>query len=278
MTNRKFNLGLVQLCSGTDYNHNIKQAETLVRKAVDKGAQLVALPENVCYIGTEGSFLSLACDGRTKKALNFFQNLAAELGVFLVAGAIPFLAERSPKAYNRCCVISDTGEILYEYNKIHLFNINLNKELVYEESKFLEGGDPQALRVIDLPFVKLGVLVCFDLRFPEAFRVLADLGAELILVPSAFTHMTGSYHWETLLKARALDNQLFVAAPNQCGEHLPGRKSWGHSMIVSPWGVVTGECEEEDDILVKEIDLSLIAEIRRNLPVRSARRINLSFK
>ncbi len=203
----------------------------------------------------------------------FFQSLAKELKVFIVAGAIPFLAERSAKAYNRCCIIGDKGEVLYEYNKIHLFNVNIDNSFVYEESKFLEGGEPSALRVVDLPFVRLGVLVCFDLRFPEAFRVLADLGAELILVPSAFTYKTGSRHWETLLKARALDNQLFIAAPNQCGEHLPGRRSWGHSMMVTPWGDVVGQCGEEDEVLVREIDLRLMDRIRRNLPVTSARRI-----
>jgi predicted amidohydrolase len=263
----------VQLNSTEDRDRNLATAERLVREASANGAELVVLPEKWTVLGPAETQREHAepLDG---PAITAARSWAAELGVTLVAGSIGELLEGEEKFANTSVVIDPEGEISAVYRKIHMFDVDVGG-VAYRESDSERPGDEIVLTdVAGDPPVKLGLSVCYDLRFPELYRALAVGGARVITVPAAFTTPTGRDHWEVLLRARAIEDQVFVIAPNQVGKAPPHWDSYGHSMIVDPWGRILAEAEEGagEEVIVAEIDLDEEQRIRDSLPSLANRR------
>jgi predicted amidohydrolase len=256
----------VQLNSTNDKARNVATAERLVRAAAADGAELVALPEKWNLLGSADELAAGAesLDGPTLSAV---RGWARELGIHLLAGSI---AERgAEKAFNTSVLIGPDGADLAVYRKIHMFDVDVGG-VSYRESEREEGGD----EIVTAPVGDLiaGLTVCYDLRFPELYRILAVRGARLIAVPSAFTLATGRDHWEVLLRARAIENQAFVLAPNQIGEAPPHHSSYGRSAIVDPWGVVLAMAPDEECFVAADLDLAAQERIRASLPSLANRR------
>ncbi len=256
----------VQLNSSGDKARNLAAAERLVRAAVAAGAELVALPEkwNLLAAGEEMAAGAEALDGPSLEAA---RSWARELGIHLLAGSIAERAEE--KAFNTSVLIGPDGADLAVYRKIHLFDVDAGG-VSYRESEHEQAGSEIVSAAVG--DVELGLTVCYDLRFPELFRILAVRGAELIAVPSAFTAATGRDHWEVLLRARAIENQVFVLAPNQVGEASPHYSSYGRSAIVDPWGTVLAIAPEEECFVTADLDLAAQERIRDSLPSLANRR------
>lgn len=259
----------VQMSSGLDLDANLAAAARLVEQAAERGARLIALPELFNRLGDQAPMLAGAEEvpGPTSR---FLADLASRFGITLVGGSI---CERSPiegKCYNTCLVFGPDGRELARYRKLHLFDIDLPRAIQYQESRiFLPGDTATAAAARE---GRLGVAICYDLRFPELFRRLTDLGAEIVAIPSAFALATGRDHWELLLRARAIENQAFVIAPNQYGQHSPQLATYGRSMIVDPWGTPLAVAADGESVVVAEIDLDRQKEIRRRLPALQHRR------
>jgi nitrilase len=262
----------VQLTSTSDAAHNLRRAEHWIARAAGHGAQLVALPENFPLMREEGDAgpHPLAADLEHSEPLRFLREQARRFGVTLGGGTIPERVPGEPRIYNTAVLVGPSGELLASYRKIHLFDVDL-PGVSLRESRGVAPGDKAVSAAT--PLGRIGLSVCYDLRFPELYRALVDQGAELLLVPSAFTVPTGSAHWEVLLRARAIESQAFVIAPGQCGEHNRSRRSYGHSMIVDPWGVVLAQAPEGEGLALAEIDLARVSEVRRRLPALSHRRL-----
>jgi deaminated glutathione amidase len=259
----------VQLTSTADREHNLATADHLTRAAAAAGAELVVLPEKWAVLGTPEETAAGAepFDG---PALTWARATARELGIDLVAGSI---AERVPgreKGSNTSVHVGPDGEAQAVYRKIHMFDVQVAGR-TYRESEHEEPGDEVVLSAT-ADGVALGLTVCYDLRFPELYRALAVRGARIITVPAAFTLATTRDHWEPLLRARAIEDQAFVIAANQVGEHAPGYRSGGRSMIVDPWGVVLAQAPDTETFVVAALDLDRQAEIRRTLPSLANRR------
>lgn len=259
----------VQTVSGPDVVVNLFAAEALIAEAVAAGARLVALPEY---------FALLSADEHAKVAQRerdgdgpiqrFLSDAARRHGVWLVGGTLPLEAAAPDRVRNSVLVFDDAGRRVARYDKIHLFGFDNGTER-FDESRTIEAGE----RVVafDAPFGRVGLSVCYDLRFPELYRALGEVS--LILVPSAFTATTGRAHWETLLRARAIENQCYVMAPAQGGTHPGGRITWGHSMIVDPWGEVLACRAEGPGVVLADIDPLRLATVRRQLPALAHRRM-----
>jgi len=259
----------VQLNSTPDKERNLEKADRLVRRAAREGAELVVLPEKWSVLGT-GSDLRAGAEPLDGDALTWARGAARELGIELVAGSVSERVEGDEKLRNTSVHIGPDGEDRATYRKIHMFDVEVDG-VVYRESEHEEPGDEVVLSATD-GGVELGLTVCYDLRFPELYRMLAVDGARVIAVPSAFTLATTRDHWEPLLRARAIENQAFVVAANQIGEHAPGLRSGGRSMIVDPWGLVLALASDEETVITAELDLDNQAAIRRRLPSLANRR------
>lgn len=259
----------VQLNSNGDKARNLAVAERLVRAAAADGAELIALPEkwNLLAAGEE---LAAGAEGLDGRSLSAAREWARELGVHLLAGSV---AERGAdpdgKAFNTSVLIGPHGDDLAVYRKIHMFDVEAGG-VVYRESEHEQAGEEVVSAAVD--GVELGMTVCYDLRFPELYRILAVRGARLLAVPSAFTAATGRDHWEVLLRARAIENQAFVLAPNQVGEAPPHYSSYGRSAIVDPWGVVLAQAPDEECFIAADIDLVAQERVRERLPSLANRR------
>jgi deaminated glutathione amidase len=258
---------VVQLNSTNDKGRNLETAERLVRAAATDGADLVALPEkwNLLAGGEELVAGAEALDGPSLKAA---RRWARELGIGLLAGSV---SEQGPadKVFNTSVLIGSGGEDLAVYRKIHMFDVDAGG-VSYRESEHEEPGEE--IVTAEVGEAVLGLSVCYDLRFPELFRILALRGAQVFAVPSAFTLATGRDHWEVLLRARAIENQAFVLAPNQVGEAPPHFSSYGRSMIVDPWGVVLATAPDEECFVATEVDLAAEERVRESLPSLANRR------
>jgi predicted amidohydrolase len=258
----------VQLTATPDKGRNLETADRLVRAAARDGARLVVLPEKWSVLGP-GRALRDGAEPLDGPAIGWARGLAAQLRIDLIAGSV---AERVPgeeKLRNTCVHIDATGEIRAVYRKIHLFDVEVDGT-TYRESEHEEPGDEPVLTRAD--GVEVGLTICYDLRFPELFRILAVRGARILTVPSAFTVATTRDHWEPLVRARAIENQAFVVAANQIGEHAPGLRSGGRSMIVDPWGVVLAMAPDRETYVVADLDLDQQTAIRRRLPSLANRR------
>ena len=270
----------LQMNSCSDVQANLLQAEGLVKQAAKQGAKLLFLPETFALLGVADPFpagLREALNSEPDTLRKWLAAIARKYAVWLVAGSIPISNRPDSKLLESrvraaCLVVDDKGQEVARYDKIHLFDVDVADDYgSYRESDSVEPGEQ--LVVLDTPCGKLGLAICYDLRFPELFSKLREQGAELISVPSAFTKTTGQAHWEVLLRARAIANQCYVIAPNQCGQHSENRQSFGHSLIVDAWGKVLGCLEDEPGVICAEIDLAKLAEIRQRMPVIQHQRL-----
>ncbi len=268
----RLKVALVQLCSTEDVQRNCARALDGVEEAVRRGARWVLLPENTCYIRGENDPVSWSepLDGTI---VGSFCRAAQRWGVYILLGSVPEPASDSTKVYNTSVLIGPEGDILAIYRKLHLFDAVLPDGRVLSESRFVKRGTDLALARVD--GVTVGLSICYDLRFPELYRALALAGAEILTVPSAFTVPTGQAHWEILLRSRAIENQAFVLAPAQTGQHTSSRSSYGHSMIVDPWGRVIAAAEDEEGIVEATLEMDHLRQIRQRMPCLTHRRFDI---
>jgi len=228
----------IQMASGPQVSANLLEAEKLIAEAAKAGAKLVALPENFAIMGMhELDKVKVREPDGSGPIQDFLSGVAKKHAVWVVGGTIPLAANDPNKVRATCLIYDDQGKRVTRYDKIHLFDVSVpDTSEEYRESDSVEAGEESC--VIDTPFGKLGIAVCYDLRFPEFFRPMSLRNLDIIVIPSAFTAKTGAAHWEVLLRARAIENLCYVIAPNQGGFHMNGRQTHGHSMIIDPWGVV----------------------------------------
>ena len=259
-----FTVACVQLASGTEIEANLAAAIEGIRRARDAGADFVLTPEttDMMEIKRRAAF-EKAMPEAEHRGLAALRDLAAELGCWLLAGSLVVRLSETRLA-NRSFLIDPAGELAARYDKIHMFDVEVPDGQSYRESKAYQPGRTAVLA--DLPWGRLGLTVCYDLRFPRLFRTLAQAGAEFLTVPSAFTRLTGRAHWHVLLRARAIETGCFVLAPAQCGETSQGRQTYGHSLIAAPWGEVLAEAGEAPGVILAEIDPARVAEARRMIP------------
>lgn len=265
-TNSKsFRAGLVQMCTGRDVARNLSELSRLVREAAAAGAQYIQTPE--VSVLMERDRARLFVETRPEEgnpAVAHCQALARELGIWLHLGSMGVLV-KPDKIANRSYLFSPEGRIAARYDKIHMFDVELTGGESYRESRNFEPGSKAVLA--DLPWGTLGLTICYDMRFPALYRALAKAGAQLIAVPSAFTVPTGQAHWHALLRARAIEAQCFILAAAQAGTHENGRATYGHSIIVSPWGEVLAEADgDQCAVIVTDIDMEAVEEARRRVP------------
>jgi predicted amidohydrolase len=259
-----FRAALIQLCSGREIAPNVAFASELIRAAAADGARYIQTPENTALVelSTERLFERVKPEAETT-LLGDFADLARDLGVWLHIGSVAIRVGEG-KAANRSYVFAPTGAIAARYDKIHMFDVDLPSGESYRESKNYRPGTRAV--VVDLPWGRLGMTTCYDLRFPEQYKALAQAGAVFLSVPSAFTRQTGQAHWHVLLRARAIETGCFVLAAAQGGDHEVGRATYGHSLIVSPWGKVLAEGGETPGIIAAEIDPAEVAAARQRIP------------
>ncbi len=265
----------LQMNSGDDVPTNLETARRLLVQAAQQGACLAALPENFAFAGArESAKLAHAETFGTGPIQDFLAQTARQLKIWIIAGSVPVAVDGDPDRVWAACLVYDAqGQCLSRYDKIHLFDVQLETEKGtqdYRESKNIAAATWRAVTV-NTPAGKLGLSICYDVRFPELYRALSAKGATLLCVPAAFTENTGSAHWEVLLRARAIENQCFVLAPGQVGTHPGGRNTWGHSMIIDPWGTVLACHEKGEGIALAGLDRQKQATLRTSFPVLNHR-------
>ena len=260
----KFRAACIQMRSGDDVAENIRDAEKFIRAAAKDGAQFIATPENTSLMAPDGGAkLAHSYDEAHDPALPVFRALARELNIWLLAGSLAIKVSET-KTANRSFLFSPDGKISARYSKIHLFDVNLPSGEKYRESNTVAGGD--AAVVAETPWGKIGLSICYDIRFPGLYREMAKTGAFAFTAPSAFTETTGKAHWHVLLRARAIENGAFMIAPAQGGLHANGRRTYGHSLIIGPWGEILAEGGTEPGVFAAEIDPQLSADARAKVP------------
>lgn len=255
-------IAAVQMASGPRVEANLKEAAWLIEMAVEQGAQLVALPEYFAIMGMKDTDkVAVREDYGSGPIQAFLAATARQYGIWIVGGSVPLVASVKDKVLNTSLVYDDQGQCVARYDKIHLFGFAMGKER-YSEERTIEPG--RQVVALDSPFGRIGLSICYDLRFPELYRALGEV--DLILVPAAFTETTGKAHWETLLRARAIENLAYVLAPAQGGYHVNGRETHGDSMIVDPWGVVLDRLPRGSGVVVASMNRTHIQRLRQNLP------------
>jgi nitrilase len=262
----------IQMASSPNVASNLLEAGKLIAEAASAGAKLIALPENFAIMGEHelDKVKVREADGEGP-IQNFLSETAKKYAVWLVGGTMPLAADADDKVRAACLIYNDKGERVVRYDKVHLFDVSVpDTDEEYKESDSIESGAEPI--VIDTPFGRLGIAVCYDLRFPEFFRKMLEQKVEIVIVPSAFTAETGAAHWEVLLRARAIENLCYIIAPNQGGFHLNGRKTFGHSMIVDPWGVVLDCYKTGAGFVSDDIDMERLGKVRASFPVLNHRR------
>jgi len=273
MREKRKHAAAIQMASGPNVSANLLIADQLVNEAVDSGAGLVVLPENFAFMGEhDKDLLSLRESDGDGPLQEYLSQLARRHGIWLVGGTIPLEAQSNSKVRASCLVFNDQGDRVARYDKMHLFDVHLvEAHERYMESEVIEPGGETV--VVDSPFGKLGISVCYDLRFPELFRKLLDKGMEVICLPASFTAITGKAHWETLVRARAIENLSYVVAAAQGGFHINGRETHGHSMIVDPWGTIQAQVPRITGSICCALDLDYQVTTRRNFPTLKHRKI-----
>ncbi|MEE9355331.1 MAG: carbon-nitrogen hydrolase family protein [Methylococcaceae bacterium] len=263
----------IQMASSPHVRSNFLEADRLIKDAAEQGAELVVLPENFALMGEEFDKLEYMEDDLEPGPIQeFLAKAANKYSVWVIGGTIPMVSDDPKKILAACLVYNEQGERVGRYDKMHLFDVSVpDSDEDYRESSSIQPGHQEL--VVDSPFGMLGLAICYDLRFPELFRKLLGHGAEILITPSAFTAQTGAAHWEVLLRARAIENLCYVVAPNQGGFHLNGRQTYGHSMIIDPWGTVINRLDKGAGAVVAEIDLERVEQVRKTFPAIEHRRI-----
>ncbi|WP_455208197.1 carbon-nitrogen hydrolase family protein [Kaarinaea lacus] len=276
--NIKIKMAGIQMASGPNVGANMIEAGRLINLAAEAGAKLIVLPENFAIMGMkEQDKVAIREKPGTGPIQHFLAEQASKNKVWLVGGTIPMEAADPGKVRAACLLLDDRGQQVARYDKAHLFDVQIyQSEDRYKESETIEAGDQVV--VAETPFGKLGLAVCYDLRFPEMFRSMVDQGAELIAIPSAFTAKTGKAHWEVLVRARAIENLCYVVAAGQGGYHINGRESYGDSMIVDPWGQILDRLASGSGFVMADLDRQQIAKVRRSFPVLDHRKFNCKIE
>jgi predicted amidohydrolase len=260
-------VGIVQMCTSCDIARNIRDAEALIREAHARGAEFIATPEMTNILESDRKRVeALAIQEGEDPAVRRFSDIAQELGVHLLIGSLA-LRGGNGRLVNRSLLFDTKGEIAARYDKIHMFDVELG-ESSFRESRNYEPGD--RIAIANLHGAALGLTICYDIRFPYLYRALAKAGAILFSVPSAFTRVTGEAHWEVLMRTRAIENGAFVIAPAQTGRHECGRETYGHSLVVDPWGKVISDAGTQIGVALAEVRTDMAAEMRRRIPVLRA--------
>lgn len=255
----------IQMASAPQREANLMEASRLIQQAKQQGAELVVLPENFPIMGVnESDKVDIREPYKDGRIQNFLSDQAKKHKIWIVGGTVPIECDDPNKILAACIVYNAEGEVVARYDKIHLFDVELGNDESYKESETIANGNE--LVVVDTPFGKLGLAICYDLRFPELFRQLVDKGAEIIAIPSAFTATTGKSHWEVLVRARAIENLCYVIAADQGGYHLNGRNTYGDSMVVDPWGNVLNRLSQGAGVVIADIDLGRMEKTRRTFP------------
>ena len=263
----------IQMNSSADVEVNLNKAEGLIKQAAAQRAKLVVLPENFAFMGADANAqLAIAESFGDGPLQTFLSEQAKKHKVWLVGGTIPIKAEEPARVYSSSLLFNEQGELVARYNKLHLFDVTLvESNESYRESDYICPGD--SVCVVDTPVGKVGMAVCYDLRFPELFRKMHEQNVEVIVLPSAFTETTGRAHWQILLRARAVENLSYIVAPDQAGTHASGRRTWGHSMILDPWGNVQRCLTSGVGVAFGEVDPYRQKSLRDSFPSIEHRRI-----
>ncbi|KRH78862.1 MAG: acyltransferase [Ferrovum sp. 37-45-19] len=266
-----FRAAAIQMASGPHVDANLLEAGRLMKMAANQGAAIIGLPEYFAIMGMkEMDKVKVAESFGAGPIQDFLSRSAKRLGVWIIGGSIPLKSDQGNKIRNSCLVYDHKGQCVARYDKIHLFDFQRGAEK-YDESKTIEPG--HQVVTLDSPFGKIGLSICYDLRFPELYRAMGD--CDLIFVPSAFTETTGKAHWETLIRARAIENLSYVIAPAQGGYHMNGRETHGSSMIVDPWGVVLDRLQRGSGVVIAGVNPIHINELRTSLPALQHRTLSI---
>lgn len=252
----------IQMASSPHVSSNLIEAERLIAIAANQGAKIVVLPEYFCIMGAKENDKVLAREKPNDGPIQrFLSRMAREHKIWLIGGTVPLVSNYPNKIRNSCLVYNDKGEQVARYDKIHLFGLDLGTEHYHEENT-IESGD--TVVTVNTPYGKIGLSICYDLRFPELYRAMGEV--DMIVVPSAFTETTGKAHWESLIRARAIENLCYVIAPAQGGYHLSGRETHGNSMIVDPWGVILDRLPRGSGVVIASMNRDYQASLRKSLP------------
>jgi deaminated glutathione amidase len=252
----------IQMASGPNVTANLSEAEKLIEIAAEQGAKLIALPEYFAIMGMKDTDKVKAAEKEGLGPIQqFLSGMAKKHEVWLVGGSVPLQSDNQEKIHNACLVYNDQGKQVARYDKVHLFGLNLGNETYHEEKTIVPG---KQVVTVESPFGKIGLSICYDLRFPELYRAMGEV--DLILIPAAFTETTGKAHWESLIRARAIENLCYVLAPAQGGYHTSGRETHGNSMIVDPWGVVLDLLPRGSGVVISSINRDYQNSLRKSLP------------
>lgn len=264
MTSQMLKVACLQMNAGPVIADNLDYVQRHIIMAADQGVQFIATPENTCHMKfPQRDKLLSSLREEDHDALPLFTSLAKQKGVWILLGSLS-IKIADDKIANRSYLIDDQGQIAATYDKIHMFDVDLKGGESYRESEIVHAGDRAVLA--DTPWGKVGMTICYDLRFPQLYRTLAQAGASILTVPAAFTVPTGQAHWETLMRARAIENGAYVIAPAQCGTHDGGRKTYGHSLIVGPWGDIISQGGDAPGLVIADLDMDAVAQARRSIP------------
>ncbi len=264
-------MAAIQMASGPQVGANLSEAERLIEIAANQGAKLVVLPEYFAIMGLKDTDKIKVREEEGKGQIqDFLSKTAKKHKIWLIGGSVPLATKSANKVRNSCLVYDDKGKLAARYDKIHLFGLDLGNEH-YHEEKTIEPGN--TIKVVDTPFGKIGLSICYDLRFPELYRAMGEVN--IIVIPSAFTDTTGKAHWEPLIRARAIENLCYVVAPAQGGYHISGRETHGNSMIVDPWGVVLDRLPRGSGVVMATMNPQYQESLRKSLPALQHRTINV---
>lgn len=263
--------GVIQLNSSSKRENNLNKAFKYIREAASFGCNLITLPEVFDCFCEDAHKYELAENSENSPTLTVLKNLASELNIWLICGSMIIRSDQERLVWNRSHLVNPEGQLAAFYDKIHLFDVQLSAGLSYNESSHTAAGKKPVSH--HTPFGKIGLSICYDLRFPELYRQYSSEEVTILSVPSAFTRATGQDHWESLIRVRAIENQCFVLASNQWGQHGQGKETWGHSMIVDPWGNVLAKKEEGEGLIVASLDMDYLYEVREKIPCLNHRRL-----
>ena len=264
----------IQMASGPNVNANLLEAARLIQQAAATGAKLAVLPENFALMGmSEQDKLRIREQPGKGPLQDFLAEQARKHQLWIVGGTLPLSTDNPNQVRAASLLYNDKGELVARYDKLHMFDVKITESNEqYNESETIQAGNE--IVVVDTPFGRLGMAICYDLRFPGLFRQMSEAGAEIIVLPSSFTAITGKAHWDILVRARAIENLCYVIASAQGGYHANGRETYGHSMIVDPWGIVLDKLPRGSGVVVAEIDREQLHDLRRSFPVLEHRRLS----